>query len=62
MFVPKRSTVVVYDERCEIYVYQKSKTVWIVDGSYNGHSFEAKGPSQSSAIARWKRYAERSDD
>jgi hypothetical protein len=62
MIGSKISTAVVHGEHCEIHIYQKSKTVWIVDGEYKGKSFTGSGTSRSAAETLWKRYAERSDD
>jgi hypothetical protein len=62
MIGSKISAAVVHGERCETHIYQKSKTVWIVDGEYKGKSFTGSGTSRSTAEASWKRCAERSDD
>ena len=59
---PKKGSAIVYGQRCEIYICQKSKTVWVVDGEYNGKSFIGSGRTQSAAVAQWIRIAERSDD
>ena len=58
----KKTSVRVYDNRCEVYVQQKSKSVWIADGEYQGKSIAAQGSSQADALTKWRRYAERSDD
>ena len=49
--------VKVWDEEFEITVAQKSKTVWIAVGKYMGKMVEAKGTSESSAVAHWREAA-----
>jgi hypothetical protein len=40
-----------------VIVYQKSKTVWVTIGQYAGERIEQKGPSEGSALKRWKERA-----
>lgn len=45
--------VTVWNDNVEIDVDQKSKTVWIATGEYNGKRHTVKGPSASSAAKGW---------
>jgi hypothetical protein len=47
-----KQSVIVWGERVEIDVHQKSKTVWIATGEYKGKYHEGKGSSPAAA-ARW---------
>lgn len=47
-------TVSVWDRPYAISVYQKSKTVWIAVGDYEGQRIEVKGRTQSQAVASWR--------
>jgi len=49
--------VKVWNEVHEVSVHQKSKTVWIATGEYMGAHIEAKGTSESSALAHWREAA-----
>lgn len=49
-----KRTVKVWDERYEITVYRKSKTVWIAVGEYMGESFEVTGRTDSQAANKWR--------
>jgi len=46
--------VTVWNERCSVTVYQKSKSVWIAVGDYTGERIESKGGSAGSALTAWK--------
>ena len=46
--------VIVDGEVCDVTCNQTSKTVWTAVGDCNGKPVEAKGSSQSSAVANWK--------
>ncbi len=37
-----------------ITIYQRSKTVWIAEGSYRGLHFEVKGRTPAPTLALWK--------
>lgn len=50
-------TVKVWDRPYEISVYQKSKSVWIAAGTYEGEHIETKGRTESQAIASWREAA-----
>jgi hypothetical protein len=50
-------TVEVWSRRYEISVYQKSKSVWVAVGDYEGQRIEVKGRSQSQAVASWREAA-----
>jgi hypothetical protein len=45
--------VTVWDDRVEIDVHQRSKTVWIARAEYNGKYHETKGSSAASAVKWW---------
>ena len=46
-------TIVVWDKRHTISVYQKSKKVWGAVGEYMGERLEGKGSSRASAVKHW---------
>jgi hypothetical protein len=50
---PVQQTVHVHDEKIEITVHQKSKSVWIAVGDYMGKPLEGKGSSAKSAASAW---------
>ena len=50
-------TVTVWDRQYEISVYQKSKSVWVAVGTYEGQHIEVKGRSQSQAVSSWREAA-----
>lgn len=50
-------TVKVRDRPYEVSVHQKSKTVWIAVGEYEGHRIETEGRTESQAIASWREAA-----
>jgi hypothetical protein len=52
-----KTIVKVWGKDHEIYVHQKSKTVWIAVGEYMGERIEVKGSSQSSAARAWQEAA-----
>ena len=43
-----------WNEDVKVNVYQKSKSVWVAVGTYQGHHIEMKGRSASSALALWR--------
>ena len=43
----------VYGETVEVEAYQRSKTVWLASGDFDGRSIEVKRSSESSAVAAW---------
>lgn len=47
-----------YPEKCEVHTYQRSKTVWIASGTFQGESLTQKGGSERSALRHWKDIAE----
>lgn len=50
-------TVSVWNKSYAISVYQKSKTVWIAVGDYEGHRIEVKGRTQTQVVASWREAA-----
>jgi Zn-finger nucleic acid-binding protein len=48
-----KMVVNVWDDRVEIDVHQRSKTVWIARGEYKGKYHETKGSSAASAAKWW---------
>jgi hypothetical protein len=50
-------TVTVWDEKLEIRVYQKSKSVWVAVGEYMGRPLEVTGRSANTAAAHWREAA-----
>jgi hypothetical protein len=46
-------TVTVWSDRVPITVYQKSKTVWIATGEYNGKHHESKASTPGAAAKGW---------
>jgi hypothetical protein len=52
-----KHVVTVWDERCEISVYQKSKSVWIAVGEYKGRRIEETGRSAATAAGHWRKAA-----
>jgi hypothetical protein len=52
-----KRTVTVWNERIEIEVYQKSKSVWIAVGEYMGERLEVKGRTESQATGAWREAA-----
>lgn len=49
-------------ERCEITVFQSSRTVFIAQGDFRGHSIEGRGGTRAGALGRWRHLAQRSQD
>ncbi|MDO9412653.1 MAG: hypothetical protein Q7T81_08790 [Pseudolabrys sp.] len=45
--------VTVWSDTVEIDVHQKSKTVWIASGEYNGKSHEVKRSTPGAAAKGW---------
>lgn len=54
----KEAFVRVDDEDVQIWVTQRGKTAWQAHGSFRGKQIVAKGSSEASAIAAWKRQAD----
>jgi hypothetical protein len=52
-----KHTVQVWDHSYEVSVHQKSKTVWIAVGDYEGQRIETKGQSETQALASWREAA-----
>jgi hypothetical protein len=50
-------TVTVWDRPYEVSVHQKSKTVWIAVGNYEGARVETQGRTESQALASWREAA-----
>ena len=50
-------TVYVWDKPYKITVDQKSKSVWIARGDYEGQSIEGKGATMGAAVIRWREAA-----
>lgn len=49
--------VVVWGERIELTVSQRSASVWVASGSYMGVPHQATDSSPRSAAARWREWA-----
>jgi hypothetical protein len=49
-----KHTVQVSNRSYEVSVYQKSKTVWIAVGDYEGERIEVKGRSEAQALGNWR--------
>lgn len=47
----------VYNRTYQVAVYQKSKTVWIAVGEYEGARIEVKGRSEGTALSQWREAA-----
>jgi hypothetical protein len=45
----------VLEKSIEISVYQKSKTVWIAEGTYVGKAYRAQGRTEPRAMSAWAR-------
>jgi hypothetical protein len=52
----------VLEERCEVIILQKSKTVFVANGHFKGRPIDADGGTQIGALRRWRHLAERSED
>lgn len=52
-----KRTVKVWDKPQEVEVYQVSKSVWSVVGTYMGKRIETKDRTESSALKRWSEAA-----
>ncbi|GGC94710.1 hypothetical protein GCM10010994_60570 [Chelatococcus reniformis] len=50
-------TAKVWDKDVPVSVHQKSKSVWVAVGTYHGQRIEAKGRSESAALALWRETA-----
>lgn len=51
-------TVHAYPETCQVHVYQRSKTVWIASGTFQGQPLQQRGRSEAAAVKAWKDIAE----
>lgn len=51
-------TIQAYPETCQVHVYQRSKTVWVASGSFQGKTLQQKGRSEAAALRAWKDIAE----
>jgi hypothetical protein len=47
-------TVKVWGEDCDLSIYQKSKSVWIATGTYNGKSHQYQGRTETQAASAWQ--------
>ncbi len=54
----KKYIVDIWGQPEEVFVYQRSKTVFIASGFYMGKSIEKKAPSEKAAKLAWQRAAE----
>ena len=52
-----RQTVIVWGEQYELIVHQKSKSLWIARGDFDGEPLEGKGHSPSAAAGSWREQA-----
>jgi hypothetical protein len=52
-----KEQVIVWSEKVEIDVHQKSKTVWIASGKYKGQYHEVKGSTPGAAVKGWREAA-----
>jgi hypothetical protein len=48
-----KQIVQVWNDRVEIDVHQRSKTVWIASGEYHGKYHEVKRPTPGAAAKGW---------
>jgi hypothetical protein len=49
-----KRVVTVWDEKYEVTVLQKSKSVWIASGEYMGKSLQVQGRTAGNAIDLWR--------
>lgn len=49
--------VQVWSRQYDVAVYQRSKTVWIASGNYEGQQIETKGRTETQALAAWREAA-----
>ena len=54
--------VKLFGEKCQVTVFQTSKTVFVAQGDYKGAAIEAKAANRAAALERWRSLAERSED
>jgi len=52
-----KEQVIVWGEKVEIEVYQKSKSVWIASGTYKGKPYEVKWATPGAAVKGWRETA-----
>ena len=53
-----RHTIQAYPETCAVHTYQRTKTVWIATGTFQGEHLEQNGRTEQAALANWKDIAE----
>lgn len=53
----RQTTVDVWGKPIPVSVHQKSKSVWIAQGTYLGQHVETKDRSANAALLRWKEAA-----
>lgn len=51
-------TIEAYPETCQVHTYQKSKTVWIASGTFQGKHLQQQGRTEQGALRTWKDIAE----
>lgn len=51
-------TVEAYPETCRVSTYQKSKTVWIATGTFQGEDLRQQARTEQGALKAWKDIAE----
>jgi hypothetical protein len=56
--MPVHSVDAYPEKACRVGTYQKSKTVWIASGDFQGEPLQQQGRSEQSALAKWKDIAE----
>lgn len=49
--------VEVWGKSCVVKVHQKSKSVWVANGDFNGEPITVQGSSWSAAVASWREAA-----
>jgi hypothetical protein len=52
-----KHTVEVWGKTYEVSVHQKSKTVWIASGDYEGQYIQTQGRSETQALGSWREAA-----
>ena len=52
-----RHTLEVWGKSYEVSVHQKSKTVWIASGDYEGEYLQTQGRSEAEAVGGWREAA-----
>ena len=54
--------VTVWNERCTVETYQKSKSVWVATGECMGETHSAQDRSEGTALMRWREWAQYTGD